>query len=317
MPDRTCAACGALPRRGRAQALAAPRCVDPPRPRPNVLEHPHDHHRPHHGRRGALVTPIGKALVTGGGGAIGSNVTDELVLAGADEIDRARQLRPRTAREPRLGARRTATSTLVEGDIRDRALVRELMDGVDVLFHHAAIRITQCAEEPRLALEVLVDGTYNVFEAAVGRRRPQGRRLLVGVGLRARRDVPDHRGPPPVRQRHALRRGEGLQRGPAAQLPRHVRPRLRRAAVLQRLRAADGRPRPLHRGARPLDGADLRGQAAADLRRRPPDDGLRLHGRHRAREHAGRRRRTLPTSSTTSRAGRRPACSSSPRRCCG
>jgi UDP-glucose 4-epimerase len=36
-----------------------------------------------------------------------------------------------------------------------------------VLFHHAAIRITQCAEEPRLALEVLVDGTYNVFEAAV------------------------------------------------------------------------------------------------------------------------------------------------------
>jgi UDP-glucose 4-epimerase len=40
------------------------------------------------------------------------------------------------------------------------------MDGADVVFHLAAIRITQCAEEPRLALEVLVDGTYNVFEAA-------------------------------------------------------------------------------------------------------------------------------------------------------
>ena len=40
------------------------------------------------------------------------------------------------------------------------------MDGIDVVFHLAAIRITQCAEEPRLALEVLVDGTYNVFEAA-------------------------------------------------------------------------------------------------------------------------------------------------------
>src|SRR4051812_13085584 len=35
-----------------------------------------------------------------------------------------------------------------------------------LVFHLAAIRITQCAEEPRLALEVLVDGTYNVFEAA-------------------------------------------------------------------------------------------------------------------------------------------------------
>ena len=40
------------------------------------------------------------------------------------------------------------------------------MRGVDVVFHQAAIRITQCAEEPRLALEVLVDGTFNVLEAA-------------------------------------------------------------------------------------------------------------------------------------------------------
>ena len=34
------------------------------------------------------------------------------------------------------------------------------------MFHQAAIRITQCASEPRLALEVLVDGTYEVIEAA-------------------------------------------------------------------------------------------------------------------------------------------------------
>jgi UDP-glucose 4-epimerase len=34
------------------------------------------------------------------------------------------------------------------------------------VFHLAAIRITQCAEEPRLALEVLADGTFNVLEAA-------------------------------------------------------------------------------------------------------------------------------------------------------
>ena len=40
------------------------------------------------------------------------------------------------------------------------------MQGVDVVFHQAAIRITQCAEEPRLALEVLVDGAFNVFESA-------------------------------------------------------------------------------------------------------------------------------------------------------
>jgi UDP-glucose 4-epimerase len=60
--------------------------------------------------------------------------------------------------------------TLIEGDIRDRALVQDTTRGKDIVFHEAAIRITQCAEDPRLALEVLVDGTFNVFEAAVDAR---------------------------------------------------------------------------------------------------------------------------------------------------
>jgi UDP-glucose 4-epimerase len=111
------------------------------------------------------VSGLGRALVTGGGGAIGSNVVDELVIAGADEVvvlDNFVRGRP----ENLAWARANGPVTLVEGDIRDQALVRRLMGGIDVVFHLAAIRITQCAEEPRLALEVLVDGTYNVFEAA-------------------------------------------------------------------------------------------------------------------------------------------------------
>jgi len=63
--------------------------------------------------------------------------------------------------------------TVVEGDIRDRELLARVMPGVDLLFHQAAIRITQCAEEPRLALEVLVDGTFDVLEAAVAARVPK------------------------------------------------------------------------------------------------------------------------------------------------
>ena len=263
---------------------------------------------------GATVSGFGKVLVTGGGGAIGSNVVDELVLAGADEIIVLDNF-VRGRRENLDWARANGAVELVEGDIRDRALVRELMEGVDVLFHHAAIRITQCAEEPRLALEVLVDGTYNVFEAAV---EAEVRKLVASSSASVyglAEEFPTAREPPPVRQRHALWRREGLQRGAAAQLPRDVRARLRRAALLQRLRPADGRPRPLHRGARPLDGADLGGQAAADLRRRPADDGLHLHGRHRAGEHARRRSRAAPTWSTTSPAASRPACSGWPR-CC-
>ena len=111
------------------------------------------------------MSGLGRALVTGGGGAIGSNVVDELVIAGAEEVVVLDNF-VRGRRENLDWARANGNVRLVEGDIRDRELVYRLTDGIDVVFHLAAIRITQCAEEPRLALEVLVDGTYNVFEAA-------------------------------------------------------------------------------------------------------------------------------------------------------
>src|SRR4029078_10103120 len=60
--------------------------------------------------------------------------------------------------------------TIVEGDIRDRRLVGELMTGIDVVFHQAAIRVTQSAREPALAMDVLVNGTFVVLEAAVKAR---------------------------------------------------------------------------------------------------------------------------------------------------
>jgi UDP-glucose 4-epimerase len=72
----------------------------------------------------------------------------------------------RGRRENLAGRAGSATLRIVEGDIRDRRLVNHLMAGIDLVFHQAAIRITQCAEDPRLALEVLVDGTYEVVEAA-------------------------------------------------------------------------------------------------------------------------------------------------------
>jgi UDP-glucose 4-epimerase len=106
------------------------------------------------------------ALVTGGAGTIGSTIVDQLLEAGVDHVDVLDNLvRGRRANlEAALASGRVA---LVEGDIRDRDLVHDLTQGQDLVFHQAAIRITQCAEEPRLALEVLVDGTFNVVEAAV------------------------------------------------------------------------------------------------------------------------------------------------------
>src|SRR3954454_17437964 len=88
---------------------------------------------------GVSVTPFGKVLVTGGAGAIGSNLVDELVLAGAEEIVILDNF-VRGRRENIAWAVDNGPVRVVDGDIRDRDLVRELMSDVDVLFHQAAIR---------------------------------------------------------------------------------------------------------------------------------------------------------------------------------
>jgi UDP-glucose 4-epimerase len=117
-----------------------------------------------------------RVLVTGGSGAIGSHLTDQLVAAGAADIVVLDNF-VRGRRENLEWALDNGPVRIVEGDICDRSLVRRLMRGVDLVFHQAALRITQCAEEPRLALEVLVDGTYNVVEAAA----EEGVRKLVAA----------------------------------------------------------------------------------------------------------------------------------------
>lgn len=107
-----------------------------------------------------------RVLITGGAGLIGSHIADELVEQGLEEIVVFDNF-VRGRRENLAWALDHGPLTIVEGDIRDRKLLAEVMQGIDVIFHQAALRITQCAEEPRLALEVLVDGTFNVLEAAV------------------------------------------------------------------------------------------------------------------------------------------------------
>jgi UDP-glucose 4-epimerase len=107
-----------------------------------------------------------RVLITGGAGLIGSHIADQLVQDGVREIVVLDNL-VRGLRENLTAAGRKGRVTLVEGDIGDRDLLTESMNGVDVVFHLAAIRITQCAQEPRLAVETLVNGTFNVVEAAV------------------------------------------------------------------------------------------------------------------------------------------------------
>ncbi len=107
-----------------------------------------------------------RILITGGAGLIGSHIADLVARAGPKEIVVLDNF-VRGRRENLVDAIDRAPVTIVEGDIRDRALLKDASQGIDVVFHQAAIRITQCAEEPRLAFDVLAGGTFDVLEAAV------------------------------------------------------------------------------------------------------------------------------------------------------
>jgi UDP-glucose 4-epimerase len=113
----------------------------------------------------ALSLRHARILVTGGAGLIGSHIVDRLITESPAEIVVLDNF-VRGRRENLAEAAVAGPLTIVDGDIRDRALVDRVMQGIDVVFHQAAIRITQCAEEPALAVDVLVNGTFNVFDAA-------------------------------------------------------------------------------------------------------------------------------------------------------
>jgi UDP-glucose 4-epimerase len=110
-----------------------------------------------------------KILLTGGAGLIGSHIIDQL-QADPDFTQREIVVLDNFSRgcEANIAAaRERGPITVIEGDVRDATVVRHAMADADLVFHLAAIRITQCAQEPRLAMEVLGNGTFNVLEAAV------------------------------------------------------------------------------------------------------------------------------------------------------
>lgn len=115
------------------------------------------------------TTSYDKVFVTGGAGLIGSHIVDLLVDGQADDTygevvvydDLTRGRLDNIADAMGRGKVR-----VVEGDIRDVAALDAAIDGADLVFHLAAIRITHCAENPLLAMEVLGNGTFNVVDAA-------------------------------------------------------------------------------------------------------------------------------------------------------
>lgn len=124
------------------------------------------------------MSSFDKVFVTGGAGLIGSHIVDLLVegqQAGTygqivvfDNLTRGRL-------DNLAAASRDGDVSMVEGDVRDVEALARAMDGSDLVFHLAAIRITHCAEDTRLAMDVLGNGTFNVVDVA---HRCGARRLV-------------------------------------------------------------------------------------------------------------------------------------------
>jgi UDP-glucose 4-epimerase len=107
-----------------------------------------------------------RVLITGGAGFIGSFVADQLLEEDVGKIVILDNF-IRGSRDNVRGALASGKVLLVEGDIRDRVLLDDLFQSVDYCFHMAALRINHCIADPRQALEVMFDGTFNVAEACV------------------------------------------------------------------------------------------------------------------------------------------------------
>src|SRR6266851_6125295 len=106
-----------------------------------------------------------RVVVTGGAGNVGSHLVDAALAAGAREVVALDAL-VRGVPENLAHALGTGRARLIELDIRDREAVQANIAGADVVFHQAALRWTRCQERPRECQEVMVDGTFNVLDAA-------------------------------------------------------------------------------------------------------------------------------------------------------
>ena len=103
---------------------------------------------------------MAKILVTGGAGFIGSNIVDALIEKGHEVliIDNLS-----TGRKENINPR----AKFFEADLRNYDEIHPIFEGVDFVFHEAALpRIPLSIEKPRESNDINITGTLNALVAA-------------------------------------------------------------------------------------------------------------------------------------------------------
>ncbi len=105
-----------------------------------------------------------KALVTGGAGFIGSHLCEYLVRKGWD----VRILDDfSTGKRENLGNVKSSHLEIIEGSVADEEVCKSSVEGVNAVFHLAALcSVPKSVEQPELNHVVNVTGTFNVMNAA-------------------------------------------------------------------------------------------------------------------------------------------------------
>src|SRR3989344_1399450 len=102
---------------------------------------------------------MAKCLVTGGAGFIGSNLVDALIKEGHEvlTIDNLS-----TGKRENLNPK----AKLFEEDLRNFEKISSIFDGVDFVFHEAAVpRVPLSIEKPQESNDINITGTLNVLAA--------------------------------------------------------------------------------------------------------------------------------------------------------
>ena len=105
---------------------------------------------------------MARYLVTGGSGFIGSHIAAALCAQG-DQV----RILDNFSTGNRENMKAAPGAELIEGDIRSYHIVREAVDGCDIVLHQAALpSVPRSVKDPITSNEVNVVGTLNVLDAA-------------------------------------------------------------------------------------------------------------------------------------------------------